>query len=315
MPRLHRTACRLFALLTLPAAALVAAPPSPTMTDVPYGPHGRNVLDFYEAESGRPTPLIVYIHGGGFVSGDKSSIHPAILSLALDNGISCAALNYRYIDGTNVLLPMPQQDCARAIQFLRSKARAWNIDGRKIACFGGSAGAGCSMWVGFHDDLADPAAIDPVLRESTRIVAVGTFGGQGTYDPIEVKRLIGGRTWEHPLLAKAFGVKNAADSLKPSPELKARYDESSAVTLLSTDDPPLYMVYNEADGPLPKTAKPGQGIHHPNFGRQLKEKMDSLGIENVMVYAPDERGRNTPREMFEFFRQKFATADAKPRDK
>jgi len=44
-------------------------------------------------------------------------------------------------------------DCARAIQFLRSKAARWNIDPKRIAATGGSAGAGISLWLGFHDDL------------------------------------------------------------------------------------------------------------------------------------------------------------------
>ena len=44
----------------------------PTFADVPYGPHARNVLDFWQAKSERPTPVVVFIHGGGFTSGDKS---------------------------------------------------------------------------------------------------------------------------------------------------------------------------------------------------------------------------------------------------
>ncbi|MGC3965968.1 MAG: alpha/beta hydrolase [Pirellulales bacterium] len=283
----------------------------PTAANVSYGPHERNVLDFYKAESDKPTPLIVYIHGGGFVGGDKSSINPIILKHALESGVSCAALHYRFIDGDQVLLPMPQQDTARAIQFLRSKAKEWNLDGRKFACYGGSAGAGCSMWIGFHDDLADPTATDPVLRESSRIAAVGTMGGQSTYDPIEIKRLIGGRAWEHPSIFKAYGLKSPEEAQNPTAEQKKLYDEAAAITHLTADDPPLYMVYSEADGPLPENARPGQGIHHPNFGRHLKEKMTSLGIENVMVYTPDEPTRNASQEMFEFFQKAFAAVDAK----
>jgi hypothetical protein len=66
------------------------------------------------------------------------------------------------------------------------------------------------------------------------------------------------------------------------------------------------MVYNEADGPLPADARPGQGIHHPNFGRQLKKKMDELAIENVYVYIPEAKGRNVAAEMLSFFQKQFA---------
>lgn len=292
------------------AAKETRRPPAikPTKADVAYGPHERNVIDFYQAESDKPTPLIVYIHGGGFVGGDKGSINQEILSRALAAKISCAAINYRFINGEDVIFPTPQRDSARAIQFLRTKAKEWNLNPRLIACYGGSAGAGTSMYIGFHDDLADPQGTDPVLRESTRITAVGTFGGQGTYSPIGIKELVGGRAWEHPSIFKAYGLKTPEEALNPTPEQRKLYDEASAITHLTRDDPPLYMVYSEADGTLPADARAGQGIHHPNFGRQLKKKMDELGIENVYVYTPDDRKRDSSREMFEFFEKHFAAA-------
>jgi len=283
----------------------------PTEAEVKYGPAERNVLDFYQAKptdqakTGRPTPLVIYIHGGGFVGGNKA-VAPAVLKMYLDAGISVAAIHYRFVDGKDTIFPVPQHDGARALQFLRSKAKEWNIDPKRVACFGGSAGAGISMWLGFHEDLADPKNADPVRRESTRIQAIGTFGGQGTYDPIQIKELIGGRAWEHPSIFKVYGVTTADEALHPTPEKQKLYDESSAITHLTRDDPPLYMVYNEADGPLPPDARPGQGIHHPNFGRQLKQKMDGLGIENVYVFTPDAKGRNVNAEMLEFFQKQFA---------
>ena len=281
--------------------------PAPTQADFHYGPHERNVLDFYQAKSETPTPLVVNIHGGGFVAGDKrSSLNPVSLQLMLDAGISVASIHYRFVDGKDVIFPIPQHDGARAVQFLKSKAREWNIDPQRVACMGGSAGAGISMWIGFHDDLADPASDDPILRESTRIQAVGTFGGQGTYDPIQIKNLIGGRAWEHPSIFKVYGVTTAEEALHPTPEQQKLYDESSATTHLTADDPPLYMVYSEADGPLPADARPGQGIHHPNFGKQLKEKMDGLDIENIYMHTSEAGGLNLAAEMLEFFQKQFA---------
>ncbi len=277
----------------------------PTHADVKYGDHSRNVLDFYQSKSDKPTPLVIYIHGGGFVGGSKR-INPRQLQLFRDAGISVAAIHYRFIDGKEVLLPEPQRDGARAVQFLRSKAKEWNLDPKRVACYGGSAGAGISMWIGFHEDLADPDSDDPIKRESTRIQAIGTMGGQSTYDPIQIKALVGGRAWEHRSIFKAYGVTTTEEALNPTPERQKRYDESSAIMHLTKDDPPLYMIYSEADGPLPENARPGQGIHHPNFGRDLVKKMDELKIENVFVYTPTSKGRDTNREMLEFFQKQFA---------
>src|SRR5205807_10604541 len=97
----------------------------PTYQDVKYGPHQRNVLDFWQAASKQPTPLLVSIPGGGFVAGNKS-VGPQLLAECLDSGISVAAICYRY--STQAIAPAPFQDGARAVQFLRFKAKEWNID-------------------------------------------------------------------------------------------------------------------------------------------------------------------------------------------
>lgn len=289
------------------SAASAQEKPTPTFANVAYGPAERNVLDFYQAKSQRPTPLVIYIHGGGFVAGDKSSIHPRMVRMALEAGISVAALNYRFVDGAEVKFPLPQLDCARALQFLRSQADEWNVDPRRVACYGGSAGAGISMWLGFHEDLAQPDSDDAIARQSTRIVAVGTMGGQGTYDPIKIKELVGGRAWEHPSVFKVYAIKSAEEALHPSQEMQKLYDESSAITHLTADDPPLYMIYSEPDIVPPANSPPGKFIHHPNFGKQLKREMDKLGIENTYIHTDDAQGRDPEAEMMQFFERRFET--------
>lgn len=285
----------------------------PTYADVSYGPAERNVLDFYQATSDKPAPLLIHIHGGGFVAGDKrQGINAFVVKTLNSSGIHFASVNYRFVDGKDVLFPAPQLDGARAVQFLRTKAEDWNIDANRLACFGGSAGAGISLWIGFHDDLADADNPDPVLRQSSRVVAVGSMGGQPTYDPIKIRELIGGRAWEHPSIFKVYGLKNADEALHPTPAMQKLYDVSSAITWLTKDDPPVFMIYNEADGPLPADAKPGQGIHHPNFGRMLKEQMDKLGIENVFVNSNAGKNQtgNVIVEMVEFFKRHLGVSTA-----
>src|SRR4029077_7525610 len=123
-----------------------------------YGQYKSNVLDIWQAQGDGPRPLLVYIHGGGWLGGDKKQSGPKIQAY-LDKGISYAAINYRHT--SEAPLPAPVHDAARAIQFLRTKAAEWNIDVNHIALTGGSAGACTSMWILLHDDLADPKAKDP----------------------------------------------------------------------------------------------------------------------------------------------------------
>lgn len=149
-------------------------PPTPTKAAVPYGPHVRQVLDFYQAESTEPTPVVIYIHGGAWLSGTRD-INPVKLQHLHYEKISVVAISYRFTtdaEGIEPPVKVPLLDAARAVQFLRTKASEWNIDKNRIAATGGSAGGFSALWLAFHDDLADPQSEDPVLRESTRLACV-----------------------------------------------------------------------------------------------------------------------------------------------
>jgi acetyl esterase/lipase len=190
-------------------------------------------------------------------------------------------------------------DCARAIQFLRHKAKDWNLDPRRVAASGSSAGAGTSLWLAFHEDLADPKSNDPILRQSTRLTCTAVFGAQSTYDPRVIKEWIGGRAHEHAALPGFYGLKT--DELD-SEKAHKLYEAAAPITHLTKDDSPVFAFYSEPKGPLPADARPGQGIHHLNFGLKLKERMDALKIECVVRHADDYKasGGNANRETIEF---------------
>lgn len=293
-----RTVLSMALMATLLAAPAVAQQkgrkaekPAPDLTDK-YGPHERNVLDLWKAKSDKPTPLVVFIHGGGFRGGSKEQLSPALLDGLLAKGISVMAINYRL--SPEVSFPAHYMDCARAIQFARSKAKEWNLDGR-VGSPGGSAGAGTSLWIGFHDDLADPKNADPVLRQSTRLTCMAVQGAQSSYDPRVIREWVGDAAARHPALPGFFGVK---EDEFDTPRAHKIYEDASAINYLTKDDPPVYAYYGEL-GEIPADAKPGQGIHHINFGLRLKEKMDALRIE-CTVRSREERA-NPDKEIVEFF--------------
>ncbi len=247
---------------------------SPTVAEVSYGPHEMNVLDFWKAEGEGPRPLLVYIHGGGWVGGDKSKSGPGIKPF-LDKGISVAAVNYR-LSG-EAPLPAPVHDAARAIQFIRSKATEWNIDKNRIALTGGSAGACTSMWILLHDDLADPESKDPVLRESTRVQGAAVRGGQTSIDPKVIEPWLGPNVLKHRMINMAVGEETMEGALENYDKHKAFFVEFSPYNHVSKDDPPLLMTYGN-DMTLP-SKNSGHGIHHPVYGVKLKEKSDGVGHE------------------------------------
>jgi acetyl esterase len=259
-----------------------AARPAPDLANAKYGPHARNVLDLWKAKSETPTPLLVFIHGGGFHAGGKEAVPAPVVEALLSQGISVMSVNYRL--SPEVSFPAHYMDCARAIQFARLNAKEWNIDPTRVAASGGSAGAGTSLWLGFHDDLADPKSEDPVLRQSTRLVCMAVMGAQSTYDPRVIREWVGDAAARHPALEGFYGLKTEEID---TPKAHKKYEEASAINFLTKDDPPVFAFYNEPKGPVAADAKPGTGIHHVNFGLKLKEKMDPLGIECLVRHQDD----------------------------
>jgi len=252
--------------------------PKPTHANVAYGTHERHVLDLWLARSEQPTPLAVFIHGGGFIGGDKSQLSPSTLKELLDAGISVAAVNYRLLK--HAPLPAAHADCARAIQFLRSRAKDWNLDKTKVGGFGGSAGAQLVMYLAFHDDLADPTSTDPVARESTRLTCVATTGGQVTLDIAWWVKHVPGYDKPHRDVKEIFGTKTEEDALKKNAEI-------AALSLISEDDPPIFMTYGMApDEPIPTDSQKARNwkIHHVVHGVELMKLCEKLGVEAELKY-------------------------------
>ena len=259
----------------------------PTQADIAYGAHERHKLDLWLKESDRPTPLLVCIHGGGFRAGDKSKYHRqvSLIKRMHGAGISVASINYRLTEGGKNPLPIAMHDAARAVQFLRHNAKRFNLDKTRFAATGGSAGACISMWLAFHDDLADAQSDDPVLRESTRLIASAPSGGQPTISPATFREWFGVKNLpEHPAMRAIYGLPGEGSIDNWTPQIESRARISSPITFLSRDDPPCYQTYGSANTPVTEKTKPNEWVHHPLLGIRLKEAMDKLGIECHVEY-------------------------------
>ena len=260
-------------------------PPKPDHANLAYGKHRRQVLDLWLAKSERPTPLVIYIHGGGFRGGSKDTVSPGAIQGFRRHGVSVAAINYRLT--TEVPFPAAHHDSARAIQFLRHHAKKYNLDPKRFAATGGSAGGGISMWLAFHDDLADPKSDDPIARESTRLTCVAVSAAQSSYDPRFAKSIGLPRLESHGFFFPFYGIKRSEFD---SPKAHKLYEEASAITHLTKDDAPVYAAYGGGDVPITDETSVGVIVHHPKFGIVLKERMDKLGIECIVRY----RGQKEP---------------------
>jgi acetyl esterase/lipase len=266
-------------LLTLALAARADDEPKKHI-GVAYGKHERQVLDFYQAKSDRPAPVVLYIHGGGWRSGDKK-INPKPF---LDKGISVAAITYRFTkhgEEEKVVPPVkaPLEDAARALQFLRSKAKEWNIDKKRIAATGGSAGGCSSLWLALHDDMADPKSEDPIARESTRLYCAAVNGAQTSLDPKQLLEWMPNYTYG----AHAFGMKSLKEVLKSRDKVLPWIKEYSPIEHASKDDPPIGLFYG-GEKDVKKGDSPKDPTHSALLGMILEERLKELGVEVDLVY-------------------------------
>lgn len=261
--------------------------PLPTEKDVPYGKHPKQVLDFYRAESATPTPVVFFIHGGGWRQGSKDQV---VVEPYLTEGVSVVAVEYRFIaeatkDGLVPPVKGPLHDAARALQLVRSKAEEWNIDKARIGATGSSAGACSSLWLTFHDDLADPGSDDPIARESTRLLCSAPFRGQTSLDPRQLKEW----TPNSKYGGHAFGIAADADRnlsefevfLAARERLLPWIKEYSPYELVTSDDPPVALFY-EGRPQMGRDQK--DPTHTTNLGFGLQEKCRAAGVECHLCY-------------------------------
>ena len=281
--------------------------PAPTHADLQYGDHQNTVMDVWLADSDKPAPIVVAIHGGGFRGGDKSKYHDCEeLKKCLENGVSFATINYRFRDEDPRGIMACLHDSKRAIQFIRHHAKEWNIDKERVAAYGGSAGAGTTLWLACHDEMADPENPDPVLRQSTRLAVGGLNGTQATYDILQWKDFIPSKQELTPELEKArepvllefYGVQSLDElDTQKGKTIRREYD---MLAWMTADDPPLWMKNGQRGGPAAPGDK-GHINHHPAHVVRLKERAEEVGM-NVVAIAPNAGLAPKPEvSMIDFF--------------
>ena len=167
-----------------PQPAPTPAPSDLTIiNDIPYATIAGVTLrlDIVKPANGAPArmPLVIYVHGGGFLSGDKSGGIAELQTLAR-RGYVGATIDYRL--GAQFRFPAQVQDVKAAVRFLRTNAAQYSIDDARIGLWGVSSGGTLAALAGVGNDIPewDPTGGSAV---STRVKAVATWFG--TYDLLD----------------------------------------------------------------------------------------------------------------------------------
>ncbi len=269
-------------------------------SDLPYGVDDRHKFDLFLPDSEGKIGLVLFIHGGGFTSGDKSMAYtnPRIRTLIkdlMDDDIAFVSINYHLlgINGQEGVLKT-MEDCKLALQYLRHHARILHLDTDKIVLVGGSAGAGASLWLGLNDDMADMTSPNGILRETTRVKGVVAIQTQGNYDLVNwhntvfddyltqgfsfqtVKSLV-----SESLIMKFYGI-NQMSELN-TPQIIQDRANLDYLNKLSSDDPELYIENTGVSNSYPTYVN--SLLHHPLQGKVLMDKANAVNL-STKVYLP-----------------------------
>ncbi len=268
--------------------------------EIHYGPSDEQVFDIYLPQASEPTALVIFIHGGGFTGGSRSGPSASAVRQVIGAGAAYASIDYRLLeragtetDGVIKCL----RDSMRALQFMRHHADVFEIDPMRVGTYGGSAGAGTSLWLGFHPDMAIPDSADLVARESSRPQVVAALSTQSTYDVMRwapdvfqeeysflTNNLLLTQAALRSTLVQFYGLDGALagdisglEAELLTPEMVAYRAEVDMFSLMTSDDPPTYV---RNDGEAAGPADEGFDLlHHPLHARALVRLAAERGTE------------------------------------
>lgn len=197
-------------------------------------------LDFFPPlqRTGKPAPLMIYIHGGGWRNGDRYAIfrkdHVGLLKQMSQAGIACATIEYRLTGGGTTVLEAAI-DCKDAARFLVKESARFNIDPQRIGTWGGSAGGHLCLETALAPNnqlLGDEAlrVADPAFRCAIAFYPMTSFLLPEVTNKVDrLITLLGGPLEEKRKLAELLSPMSHLDSNSP-PILLIHGDQDAIIS-------------------------------------------------------------------------------------
>ena len=224
----------------------------------------KHLLDIYlPAKATGKLPLVVWVHGGGWLSNDKYADMGYMRNTVkgfLEHGYALASIDYRF--STTVPMPAQMHDCYQALEYLYQHAKEYNVDTDKIVLAGFSAGGHLASLVGLSVNNKVKSFYPNGQATHFKIKGVLDFYGpsdlmllKGINDPKSPEGiLIGGTPAETAALAKA----------------------ASPVTYADKNDPPFLIIHGEKDTTVPNEQS-----------KVMNQKLTEVSVKNELIIVPN----------------------------
>ena len=217
--------------------------PTPTPSSTPFPLYGQSLLDvtyctmdglpqkldIYLPKEGGPWPLVIYVHGGSWMTNDKAEAK-GLAEWLNPLGYAVASLNYRMYP--KVRFPALIEDPKCGVRYLRANAVKYNLDPNRFAAWGASAGGHLVALLGTADASAG-WEVGEYLDQSSRVQAVVDMSGPAD---LSLKFKNSGLM---TVIMMAFAIK-PAERLVGSP-----------ISYATSDDPPFLIIHGDQDPIVP----------------------------------------------------------------
>lgn len=224
----------------------------------------KHLLDIYlPANAKGKLPLVILIHGGGWLSNDKYAdigYMKKTVAAIISSGFALASIDYRF--STQAVFPAQIQDCNRAVSFLYDNAGKYGIDKNRFAVMGFSAGGHLASLVGLSQNNNVKTFMMPGTSKSFRFRAVVDF-----YGPAELILFPGNDDEKSPESILIGAAPLARPDLAKA---------ASPVTYADKDDPPFLIIHGEKDA-----------LVSLKQSRLLSAWLNVAGVPNELIIVKD----------------------------
>jgi len=244
-------------------------------------------LDVYQVTSTKPTPVIIQLHGGGWIVGDRPRGYGSFGAF-FAAGASVVAVQYR--NAIDAPAPASVQDIRCAMAWVKKNAKKYNFDMKHVVTWGGSAGGHLALMAAYAPKSFDP----PGCTDQPKVAAV--LDDYGPTDLVDSLTFHGSVDITHqwigmdvplPSDPPAAGVPAGRPAQPrwpaPTPAMIARAREVSPVTYIHHGLPPTFIVNGDKDG----------GVN-PAESDELKKLLDDAHVPGGHYIVPGGGHGNFP---------------------